>query len=59
MWDFGRATHDESLRLVVAFLQINEPDRRSELITLAEAYRHSSGPLPRKRILVPQDNEPN
>lgn len=38
MWRFGRASDEEALRMVVAYLSINEPERRRELLELAEKY---------------------
>jgi hypothetical protein len=57
MWNISRASDDEALRLVSAFLQIHEPERRRKLLDIAERMARRStkpvGTLP----LVSQDNE--
>jgi hypothetical protein len=58
MWEFGRASDDEALELVVAFLRINEPERRREIVQLAKHHQQVSiQPLP-KRTAFAQDNAP-
>ncbi|MFT4115585.1 hypothetical protein [Bradyrhizobium sp.] len=39
---YGRPSDDEALKLVVAFYCIMEPDRRSEVLALAEKYAKES-----------------
>jgi hypothetical protein len=56
MWEFGRASDAEALRLVVAFLKIKEPERRRELIELAEMYQSITRPLPQPAQHMSQDN---
>lgn len=58
MWNFGRTSDDEALRLVVAFLGISEPERRQELIGLAEQFQLISIKPIEKSQAVAQDNEP-
>jgi hypothetical protein len=57
-WNFGRASDDESLRLVVAFMQIHEPDKRLQLVAMAERLQQESKPLPKPCLAVRQDNAP-
>jgi len=58
MWEFGRASDDEALRLMTAFLQISEPERRREIVELAERhYRTTVHPV-LKRAPFAQDNSP-
>ena len=38
----GRPSEEEALRMIVAFYCIMEPERRAELIKLAEAYATQS-----------------
>ena len=59
-WDMrniARVPDDEALRLVSAFLQIHEPERRRKLLDIAERMARRSvkpvGTLP----IVSQDNE--
>jgi len=58
MWNFGQSSDDEALRLLAAFLKINEPERRREIVELAERYHritvHPLTKLPQLR----QDNAP-
>ena len=56
MWELGRASDNDALRLVVAFLQIHEPERRLELIKLAEYFQSISERLPRQKPALSQDN---
>jgi hypothetical protein len=42
VWRFGRASDEEALRIVLAYLKINDPERRKEIMTLAEAYAEAS-----------------
>lgn len=58
MWEFGRASDEEGLRLIVAYLSIKDPALRSEIMELAEAYAKMSCetlPAPNK---LSQDNTP-
>lgn len=60
MWNFGRASDEEALKLVVAYLNISEPERRRELVALAEQYQQESLPLAKtERPSLWQDNRPN
>jgi hypothetical protein len=55
--DVGHASDAEGLRLMRAFFHITDPDRRREVIALAEKLAMRS----RRRSLgvpLPQDNEP-
>jgi hypothetical protein len=55
--DFGHGSDAEGLRLMQAFFHITDPDRRREVIALAEKLAMQS----RRRALavpLPQDNEP-
>lgn len=36
--EIGQSSDDEALRLLAAFLRINEPERRREIVELAEQY---------------------
>lgn len=58
MWNFGRTSDDEALRLVTAFLKIAEPERRQELVRLAERYERVSVRPVNSRPAFRQDNEP-
>jgi hypothetical protein len=51
VWRFGRASDEEALKMVVAYLSINEPDRRREVFELAEKYARETKAPP-----VSQDN---
>ncbi len=54
MWRVGRASDQEGLRLMLAYLQISDPILRKQVIRLAE--KHAGHPQP---ILIPdiaQDN---
>jgi|APAra7269096714_1048519.scaffolds.fasta_scaffold21335_1 hypothetical protein len=57
MRNTNRVPDDEALRLVSAFLQIHEPERRRKLLDIAERMARRSikpvGTLP----IVSQDNE--
>jgi len=58
MWELGRASDAEALRLMLAFLRVNEPERRKALIDLAELFERNSAPLPKKVMhKITQDNE--
>lgn len=60
MWNFGRASDDEAVKLVVAYLNISEPERRKDILALAAEYQRRSVPLPKKeRPAIWQDNRPN
>ena len=39
---FGRASDDEALRLTIAFYCIMEPERREEVLALAEKFASGS-----------------
>jgi hypothetical protein len=58
MWELGRASDDEALRLVNAFLQISEPERRREIVELAERYQRVTVRPVLKRLPFAQDNFP-
>lgn len=51
VWRYGRASDEEALRMVLAYLKINEPERRKEVMSLAEAYAEITGAPP-----ITQDN---
>ena len=54
MWRVGRASDQEGLRLMLAYLQISDPALRKQVVRLAE--KHAGHPQP---VLVPdltQDN---
>jgi hypothetical protein len=54
VWRFGRASDEEALKMVVAYLGINEPERRREIFDLAEKYaQHTKAPP------IAQDNFEN
>jgi hypothetical protein len=38
----GRTSHQEALKLVVAFMCIMEPERRAEVLAIAERYAEAS-----------------
>jgi hypothetical protein len=60
MWNFGRASDDEALKLVVAYLNISEPERRKQVLALAEELQRASVPLAKKeQPSIWQDNRPN
>jgi hypothetical protein len=59
MWKFGRASDDEAIRLVTAFLQISEPERRLEIVELAERYHRATITPVLKRPEFEQDNLPS
>lgn len=60
MWNFGRASDDEALKLIVAYLNISEPERRKHIVALAEEYQRTSVPIARsERPSIWQDNRPN
>lgn len=60
MWNFGRASDDEALELVVAYLNISEPERRREIVALAKKHQKESAPLAKQeRPSLWQDNRPN
>jgi hypothetical protein len=50
VWRVGRASDEEALKMVLAYLSINEPERRRELLALAEKFAGETRPP------VPQDN---
>ena len=55
MWRVGRASDQEGLRLMLAYLQIADPALRKQIVHLAE--KHAGHPQP---ILLPdvaQDND--
>lgn len=54
VWRFGRASDEEALKMVVAYLSINEPERRREIFELAEKYAHETKAPP-----ISQDNFEN
>ncbi len=54
MWRFGRASDEEALKMVVAYLSINEPERRREILDLAERYARETKAPP-----ISQDNFEN
>jgi hypothetical protein len=51
VWRYGRASDEEALKMVLAYLKINEPERRKEVLTLAETYAEITGAPP-----ITQDN---
>lgn len=59
MWEFGRASDNEALKLVVAYLNISSPERRRELVALAEKYQKEAVPIEPKKQSLWQDNRPN
>jgi hypothetical protein len=38
VWRIGRASDEEALKMVVTYLSINEPERRREILELAEKF---------------------
>jgi hypothetical protein len=54
VWRFGRASDEEALKIVVAYLSINEPERRREIFDLAEKYAKETKAPP-----ISQDNFEN
>jgi hypothetical protein len=50
VWRVGRASDEEALRMVLAYLSIHDPARRRELLTLAEKYAAENSPS------IAQDN---
>jgi len=50
VWRFGRASDEEALKMVLAYLSIHDPARRRELLALAEKYAAQTSPP------VAQDN---
>jgi hypothetical protein len=54
---FGGAADAEGLRLMKAFFHITEPDRRREVIALAEKLAEQAG-RSTLALQLPQDNEP-
>lgn len=57
MWEFGRASDPEGLRLMVAFFRIMNPARRVELIRLAEQFAGEAIERPSSLHDFSQDNE--
>jgi hypothetical protein len=57
MWEFGRASDEEGLRLMVAFFKIGQSEHRRAVIELAERLAEQSRPSP-PSISLPQDNQP-
>jgi len=51
VWRIGRASDEEALKMVVAYLSINEPERRREVLELAEKFAKETVAPP-----VSQDN---
>ncbi|WP_299803775.1 hypothetical protein [Tardiphaga sp.] len=45
VWRFGRASDEEALQMVLAYLRINDPKRRRELLDLAEKYASETAPV--------------
>jgi hypothetical protein len=43
---FGRASDEEGLRLILAFFSIMEPDKRNEVVELAERLAEQSQVVP-------------
>jgi hypothetical protein len=41
-WEFGRASDDEGLRLVLAFFKVGDPRQRKLIIDLAETFAEAS-----------------
>ncbi len=58
MWQFGRCSDKEGLRLMLAFLQIDDPDVRRSIIEVAENLAENSRPVVRPPPPLPQDNRP-
>jgi hypothetical protein len=56
MWEFGRASDDEALKLIVAFFQIHEPERRQQVLALAKRFERQSVRPARLPPDVRQDN---
>lgn len=56
-WVFGRASDEESLRLMTAFLQISDADRRKSVVELAELLQRISPKTIKARAPLSQDNE--
>lgn len=42
VWRYGRASDEEALRMVLAYLKINDPERRKEVMALAEGHADAS-----------------
>jgi hypothetical protein len=59
MWQVGRATDEEGLRMMLAFFGIDDPRQRLRLIELAEAIAKGSVPLDGDVSLALQDNGPD
>jgi hypothetical protein len=53
MWRKGRASEKEALEMILLYLSIHDPDRRRELLSLAERYANESSPP----IVEDNDNE--
>lgn len=51
MWQKGRPSEQETLALTLIYLRILEPERRQQLLELAERYARESSPP------IAQDNE--
>ena len=50
MWRIGRASDEEALKMVLAYLRIHDPARRREVLALAEKHAGQESPP------VSQDN---
>jgi len=57
MWKFDKESDDEGLRLLNAFWQIHEPERRRRLVELAERMARRSKKAMGTYPIVSQDNE--
>lgn len=58
MWEFGRASDEEGLRLMVAYFCIQDPALRCEIMKLAETYAQAAVPVMPVPKGLSQDNKP-
>lgn len=58
-WVFNQASDEEGLRLIVAFLQLQDPAVRASLIEYVESLAaEASVQIATNRPSLPQDNRP-
>lgn len=51
MWKYGQPSDKEALEIILRYLQISDPEKRKELMALAEKYARESTPS------IIQDNQ--
>jgi hypothetical protein len=43
-WEFGRASDNEGLRLILAFFKVSDPQQRKLIIEMVEAFAETGAP---------------